>query len=188
MNKKYLFLMLGVPGSGKSYFAERLAKELGAVNLNSDAMRMAIFKSREETDRIYHSEGRSILNTYTFGAINYATSSALKSGFSVVYDANNNTRQERHDTSMATCNNIVQPIVVWVKTPQDVAVRRAQERRETSSDRKLSNDEASKYIQKIADEIEAPSQGEVSIIIDGTAPFEEQYESFNKQLAELESE
>lgn len=177
--------MLGVPGSGKSYFAENLARELGAIHLNSDAMRMAIFTSREVTNRIYHSDDRATLNTYTFGAMNYATQSALKGGTSVVYDANNNTKQERIDTTGVMQSDNLQTVVVWVQTPQEVAVKRAQKRRESETQRKLSSEEAEAYIAKIAAEIEAPDTNEKLITVDGTTSFDQQYESFKKHIAEI---
>ncbi len=188
MSKKYLFLMLGIPGSGKSYFAENLARRIEAVHLNSDAMRMAIFKSRDETDRIYHSDERVTLNTYTFGALNYATTSALESGSSVLYDANDNTKQERLDTIEAIQGDDVIPVVIWVKTPLDEAVKRAQERRESDTQRQLSEEHARTYVAKIADEIEEPDGGENLVTIDGTISFDKQYESFKQQIAEIENE
>lgn len=182
MSKHTLFLMLGVPGSGKSYFAEHLARELGALHINSDAMRMAIFGSRKETDRIYHSDDRATLNTYTFGAMNYAAQSALKGGVGVVYDANNNTKQERLDTITAMQGDDLQAVVIWVQTPQGEAVKRAQKRRESDTQRNLSIEDAEVYIAKIASEIEAPGDDEKLITIDGTTSFDQQYESFKKQL------
>lgn len=37
-----IILVAGLPGSGKSYFAERLANELDAVYINSDRVRIAL--------------------------------------------------------------------------------------------------------------------------------------------------
>lgn len=188
MIKPYLFLMLGFPGSGKSYFAERLAREMSALHLNSDAMRLAIFGSRDETDRIYHSDSRPVLNTYTFGAMNCATKSALNNGISVVYDANNNSIQERADIAASLENNTILPVVVWVSVPKEVAIQRVISRRETENQRQLSEEDAQIYIDKIDSTIEAPIESENVIKIEGTKQFEEQYESFKKQLMSLRSD
>jgi len=182
MSKQLLLLMLGFPGSGKSYFAERLAREMSALHLNSDAMRLAIFGSRDETDRIYHSDYRPVLNTYTFGAMNYVAQSVLKAGSSVVYDANNNTRQERLEIIKSLNNSNVQVIVVWVQTSVDVAVRRSVKRRESTTQRQLSAEDASVYIEKIASQIEEPGDEEKVIKIDGVIGFEGQYRQFREQL------
>lgn len=188
MKQRYVFLMLGIPGSGKSSFAERLAQKLSAVHLNSDAMRLAIFKSRAETDRIYHSDQRSTLNTYTFGALNYAASSVLGSGSSVIYDACNNTQQERLDIAQELKQDHVYPVVIWVQTPFEEAVKRAVRRSETNMQRQFSEKEAREYITRINSEIEEPSYNEKLIIIDGSIPFQQQYESYKDQLAEMERE
>ena len=50
-------IVFGLPGSGKSYFACRLAEKIDAFYLNSDQVRMEMFSSRtysnEEKDAVY---------------------------------------------------------------------------------------------------------------------------------------
>jgi predicted kinase len=41
-----IVIVFGLPGSGKSYFASRLAKMIHADHVNSDQLRMQMFKSR----------------------------------------------------------------------------------------------------------------------------------------------
>jgi predicted kinase len=52
-----LVVVYGLPGSGKRYFASRLAKRLGATCLSSDALRKKLIEeprySREEKARVY---------------------------------------------------------------------------------------------------------------------------------------
>lgn len=45
-----VIIVFGLPGSGKSYFASRLAKQLGAVYVNSDELRMKLLAERTYTD------------------------------------------------------------------------------------------------------------------------------------------
>jgi predicted kinase len=45
-----LILVTGLPGSGKSYFAERLAEEINAVYLSSDRERRKMFSERNYTE------------------------------------------------------------------------------------------------------------------------------------------
>lgn len=68
----------GLPGSGKSYFAARLAERLGAVYLSSDKVRREMFTQRTYSDaekrEVYHemirrgkaSSGRPIVFDATF--------------------------------------------------------------------------------------------------------------------------
>jgi hypothetical protein len=51
-------IVFGLPGSGKSFFASRLAKKMKADYINSDRIRKEMFKKRtyseEEKDAVYH--------------------------------------------------------------------------------------------------------------------------------------
>ena len=44
-----IIVVFGLPGSGKSYFAARLAKTIGAVYINSDRLRRELFDKRRYT-------------------------------------------------------------------------------------------------------------------------------------------
>jgi predicted kinase len=52
-----MVIVFGLPGSGKSYFAQRLAKMLGADYVNSDRVRKELFPirtySEEEKSKVY---------------------------------------------------------------------------------------------------------------------------------------
>lgn len=45
--KPLLVMFVGVPGSEKTYFAKRLADKLQAVTINSDAIRLSMWGSRD---------------------------------------------------------------------------------------------------------------------------------------------
>ncbi len=53
-----IVIVFGLPGSGKSYFASRLAKRINAGYINSDHLRMEMFKvraySEEEKAAVYN--------------------------------------------------------------------------------------------------------------------------------------
>ena len=55
--KKMIVIVFGLPGSGKSYFASRLAKIINAGYINSDQLRKEMFKDRtyseEEKAAVY---------------------------------------------------------------------------------------------------------------------------------------
>jgi len=177
-----VYMMLGFPGSGKTYFVGNLVKEINAIHLNSDAMRTSIFGSREQASVIYHSKDRAILNTYTFGAFDYAASQILKSGNSVVYDANNNSIKERESIRSLALKNNALAITIWIQTPKDIALMRLQDRRETNGQPKLTASEAIDVIDKHIKQTEVLKADEQIIKIDGTIPFQQQFEYFRMQL------
>lgn len=52
VEKKYrIILVCGLPGSGKSFFASRLAEKLGADYVNSDRVRKQLFPKRTYSER-----------------------------------------------------------------------------------------------------------------------------------------
>ena len=81
-----LIVVYGLPGSGKSYFASRLAKYFGATYLSSDALRRELVSepgySREEKKRVYED-------------LLARASAALRGGNTVVLDATFHTAARR---------------------------------------------------------------------------------------------
>lgn len=162
--------MLGYPGSGKSYFAGQLAKEINAIRFNSDVMRHYLFR-----DPIDH-HGRSDHKLVT-SAINGAVASVLQAGHSVIYDLNNNFIEDRQNYARIAEQYDTQCIIVWIKTPLDLAVERGALR--PASQEHITVDRA--WVERIAAEIEEPMPIELRIEIDGTVDFKAQYSSFCEQ-------
>ena len=76
--KRLLVIVFGLPGTGKSYFAKRLAEQLSAMQINSDSMRneMLARGHYETTDRLL-----------VYQQMRKDASAALRAGQSVVVDA-----------------------------------------------------------------------------------------------------
>ncbi|MCH7484243.1 MAG: ATP-binding protein [Chloroflexi bacterium] len=75
-----LIILIGLPGSGKSYFARRLAKRYPAAILDSDALRGALYESPQHT---------APENARLFPATHVLTRRLLDRGVPVVLDATN---------------------------------------------------------------------------------------------------
>jgi hypothetical protein len=78
--KPWLVLTVGLPASGKSTFSRALARETGALVLESDALREALFQP------VTHDKDES---RQLFEALYGATRSLLKDGAGVIVDATN---------------------------------------------------------------------------------------------------
>lgn len=183
MNKKpLLVLFLGYPGSGKSFFARQLAEQIQAVRLNGDAMRIALFKTVEAIEA-YPDKKR--LNEQTFDAIDYTVAQILKAGHDVVYDAHHNKRSIRQEQERIAHEYGAYPIVVWIKTPQEIALKRGQTRKADSDSRQNTEEKMRASMQRHMENFDEPSDAEKVITIDGTIPFDEQYKSFTLQLEQI---
>jgi predicted kinase len=182
-----LLMFLGYPGSGKSHFARAVADKLGAVRINGDSMRISMFGSREEIEKIYSTGDRNILNSYVFGGLNYAAEQILARGHDVVYDAHHNKRIDRTELEELAARHDALPVLIWVKTPLEVAVHRGQTREETIDQRRLSEEKIRESIARHQAVTDEPDSGEIVIAIDGQVPFDEQFKSFEAQLETIKS-
>lgn len=178
-------MSLGHPGSGKTYFTTRLAKKDGVIRLNADALRMNMFGSFDAARQFDAETGR--LGQVIFKALDYSTVQILQSGHSVIYDVQQNEKDIRAKTSKLGIDNDALPIIIWVKTPVDIALQRSQDRDLTPDQQKHTYEEMEASIEKHVKALDKPTDDEHVIEIDGTLPFEDQYESFCRQLEEIEN-
>lgn len=176
-------MLLGYPGSGKTYFSTQLASDIGAVRINADAMRVAALGTIEEAREFDSATG--LLNKIVFGALDYVTIQVLNSGNSVLCDYQHNEKAIRNKKYRLAADNKAIPIVIWLQAPRDVAIERGSIRDERQDQRQHSVEKMEALVDKYIDLIEAPDEGESVIVIDGTLPYVEQYASFSQQLAQL---
>ena len=114
-----LVLLVGLPGSGKSTLARRLAPAIGAVILESDAVRRTFFAHPT------HNFGES---RRVFGAIYAAATALLNRRVSVIIDATNLKASDRRPTINLARTAGVDVCVVLVEAPDSVLERRLQAR------------------------------------------------------------
>jgi len=114
-----LVLTVGLPGSGKSTFSRRLAAELGAVVLESDALRRLLFctpsHSAEESRRL-------------FAAIHEAARILLSRGISVIIDATSLKDSDRRPVYALAAETGSFLQVLHFSAPEEVIRRRLQRR------------------------------------------------------------
>jgi predicted kinase len=180
-----IHLFLGVPGSGKSYFARHLADRTNTVRINSDAIRLGIFGSLEAISAVYHSPDRHNVNTYVDGATHYVVSELLERGQSVICDAHHNKRSDREAFEAIARRYNAHVVLVWIQTPFETALKRGQEREAQADQRQLSEEAMKEVMERHEAAMDKPVDGENVIVIDGQQAFEQQYESYQTQINEL---
>lgn len=181
-----LVMFVGIPGSGKTTFAKRLAKEINGVVLASDSIRIWMWGSLEAKLAAHATpEMRKANNNLTFGALNYATNQVVMAGHNVIYDCNANHMAERQEKYDIANERGAQAVVVRLKVPYDVSLRRIQTREETHDARQFAGDKAHQVLEQFTADIEEPDIHEPVIAIDGEAPFEQQYHCFEEALQQL---
>lgn len=156
MNKPTLYLMLGYPGAGKTTAAHHIANLTGAVLLTSDKIRLELFPkptfSPEEHAKLY-------------AAIDHRAEQLLKGGTSVIYDANLNRYQHRKEKYDICDRTGARPVLVWRKTPRDIAKIRATD--EARNHLIPANETAENMFERIAGIIEPPQDSENAVVLSG---------------------
>src|SRR5690606_7495321 len=98
-----VIMVLGLPGSGKSYFAGKLAQKIDAVYLNSDRIRKEMFEQRtyseQEKLKVYEELLKKMLE-------------AVRRGDDVVMDATFHKNKTR-DPFINNCERNIIFIEVW---------------------------------------------------------------------------
>lgn len=185
MTKPLLITFLGAPGSGKTYFASRLAPEIGAVTFNGDALRLAIHRTPDKIEQLRNKQPARVYAD-VFAAMDYATRQSLAAGHSVIYDSQATKRRHRRDTEKLAAEMGAIPILVWIQTDSQVAIRRGQQRTAADDTHPYSAEKMTMLMQRFEDNVDLPADDENVIKINGEAPFSEQLEQFQIGLQRIQ--
>lgn len=166
---------LGHPGSGKTYFSERLAKELGYFHLSSDKTRLMMFENPS-----YKQEEHQVV----FRFMDNLALELLKTGVGVIYDANLNKRVHRKKIADIARKAKVKQKIIWIRTDTNTALKRINKRSQIKDPKKklLYRPISKEVFDNLKNEIEQPTKRETVIHIDGHKIFKEQLKMFKKQL------
>jgi predicted kinase len=120
-----LILMAGLPGSGKSTFARRLAVETGATILESDAIRRMLFENPTHDTN----ESRAL-----FAAIFDAAGRLLRDGRSIIVDATNLRPADRRPAHEMVAETGATLVIVYTTAPESVILERLSRREALADD------------------------------------------------------
>lgn len=160
-----LFIMQGVSGSGKSYYAEQIHQQLGALVISSDRERKRLY-GIQNTTRVSDAE-KSVLysphmNQATHQALYQACQSALQSGLSVVADAT--FLQAKHrERFIEMAESAQRPyLIISLEPDEDLAEQRIAEREQLNQDPSDANADVMRHQLR---QYEAPLASEKSLRI-----------------------
>ena len=116
-----LFMMIGLPGSGKSTYAKEIAADpegLHPVILSSDELRKELFGDDEDQSH----------NAQVFDELHKRIRENLQNGVSVIYDATNIDKKRRVDFLQSIKKIDCIKTAIAVMTPYDVCLERCKKR------------------------------------------------------------
>lgn len=157
----HAIIMVGIPGSGKSTFAEHFAETFQAPIINESRIAIDADLNAEQTDVVAELLLKEILKVQrTF-----------------IYEAQDLTKAKRANIAKAVTKAGYRPLIVWVQTEAIEAKRRAMKPLPGGSG--LTNDE----FDAIFNSFNAPTEKEKVIVISGKHTYATQLKIVLKQLA-----
>ena len=113
-----LFMMIGIPGSGKSHEAEIIAKEHNAIIHASDRLREELFRDVNHVGD----------NGFLFNELHKRIQRDLKAGKNVVYDATNINSKKRISFLKSLKDISCEKIAILIVTPYEQCLKNNAER------------------------------------------------------------
>ncbi len=170
-----LFETLGLPGSGKTTFSRKFAKEFHFLHLNSDRIRRALFIKPQYTKTEHD---------LVFPVMDALAHDALKNGISVIYDANSTKRAYRRAMMRTAKKYGARFFLLTFEISVATAKKRLGMRRRCTS--KVCRDyhppAPIAVLERLKTSIEKPSANEPTIFIQGTDTYPRQKKEVMRAL------
>lgn len=168
LNKPHLIVMVGIPGAGKSFFAEHFAQTFNAPIVSYDQLRVLLF-----SDPTYDTDEQK-----TIGQVaNHMLLELFKSERTILYEGPSDLRTERSAISKLAREAGYETLFVWVQTESTSAKARALK----SKDNGISSaEDFNVRIKKFS----APHQSEHAVVISGKHTYASQLKIILKRLVE----
>ena len=171
-----LYITMGLPASGKTYFSQRFAKEQNVFFLNIDSLRLAMVDQPQFTPSEH---------AMVYGAATFLAEQHLAQGMSIVCNGNYHFRDRRIAMQdMAKKYNAAYRIL-WIDTPYEVAKERILTR-EHEIPKEKEKDPWVEVLDRMKRNFQNPSETEPFIKVDGTIPYEAQRDEALRDLADLD--
>jgi predicted kinase len=156
MIKPILYIFVGFPGAGKTTVSKAIRQATKAIHIWADHERHTQFNpvtySQKESQTLYD-------------RLNQQCIVYLRQRESVIYDTNFNFLSDRQLLRKIATENNAELKLIWVKTPADIARKRAVEL-DPSSETRILGIMSGEEFERISSHLEEPKENENPIILD----------------------
>ena len=151
-----LIIVMGLPGSGKSFFGRQLAEEYALPRISEDVIRYELFEKPQ-----FNNDEADIIERI----FNYALSQVVVTGETVICEGSL--------AAIAKANGY-KTLTVWLQTDLETSMKRAATRDRRNPDNKLAFEIDTVTFNKIKTELQRPSEKEPFVVISGKHAFKSQ--------------
>jgi len=156
LNRPHAIVMVGIPGSGKSFFAEKFAETFNAPYVNYDTFRPFVTDPKQLSRLVAH-QMREL----------------LKTNYSIVIEGPAHSRVERTELAKLLKRHGYETVFIWVQTDPRTALARSLKQAKHSKDE---HDLLSKRFSP-------PHETEKPVVISGKHTYATQVRSVLKRLS-----
>lgn len=169
LSKPHVIVMVGIPGSGKTFFAEHFATTFNASLLSYEKIEDALFKAPSRNSAEQATSRR---------VADYMLEELFKTKQTVVFDGPTDTKTDRLQVVKLAKNAGYEPLFVWVQTESLAAKARFTKKKTGSSLR------TAKQFEYIIKRFTPPSGTEKVVVISGKHTYASQIKIILKHLVE----
>ncbi len=170
--KPNLIMLVGLPGSGKTFFGQRFAKEYNIPFININQLRYSL------TDQPKYDKAENQRLTAT--SINLLNQ-LFRTKQSILFEANLNARVSRKAYAKLAVKNGYNPLIIWVKGSQEESKYRSLVKNPQKPKDFIISEQ---LFDKLATQFTPPNKTEPTIVISGKHAFKNQYKMVLKKLAQ----
>lgn len=174
-NKPVLIMLYGLPGSGKTHFAQELTEVLNAAHVQGDRIRHELFEQprydKQENGVVTH-------------LMEYMAQEFLNAGVSVIYDTNAMRLVQRRAVRDIARKSKAEPMMVWLQIDNDSAYARTSTRDRRRSADKYARAYSREEFNQIVVNMQRP-QHEDYIVVSGKHTFPMQRSAIVKKLYDM---
>lgn len=168
-----VILVIGLPGSGKSFFARQFSEMFGAPLVRTDYIRHTLF-----AEATYAPDQESLVSALA----NNQTAELLKTQKTFIIDGGLNNRIARAATEKLAKHNGYDTLTVWVQTDEPTSRARSFKRTPRKHDDALNYPMHPDVFARLSKQLTPPQPSENTVVISGKHTFGAQARVILKKL------
>lgn len=173
LTRPLVIMVIGLPGSGKSFFARQFADMFGAPLVSTDFIRHTLFPESKHT--VEEEAYVQILAQNQLAEL-------LKTGKTILLDGGTNTRAQRSLVEREAKNHGYGTLTVWAQTDEPTTIARSLKRNAKRQADALNSPLSAETYKRLKKQFSAPSKYENVVVISGKHTYTTQARVVLKKL------